>query len=450
MDRPVQLKPTILRIRCFNSRALAKRNRLALLFAAFALACCLVLPKADAKKPRPPKVPKIDLGRGNTAAGRAALVRLTTGVNNTAFGAYALLSNTTGNFNTATGINALVSNTGGEANTANGSDALNQNTFGMGNTANGANALFSNTTGNFNTANGMQALASNITGTGNTATGSHAIATNTTGTGNTANGSNALFSNTTGDSNTANGNNALFNNTIGLSNTAIGFQALSSNVKGNNNIAVGSNAGFYITGDYNIDIGNVGKPAHGGESYTIRIGDPSINTDAYIAGIYAANSAGGLQVYVNSDGKLGTNLSSARFKQEIENMDDESNVLLSLRPVSFRYKPEIDPNRIPQFGLVAEEVEKLNPALVARDAEGKVLTVRYDAVNAMLLNEFLKEHRKVQEQQAAIAQLQANLAQQQEMMKAVNARLQRQDSEIQQVRARLEVRKSAPHVVTNQ
>src|SRR5207302_3343724 len=113
--------------------------------------------------------------------------------------------------------------------------------------------------------------------------------------------------------------------------------------------------------------------------------------------------AAGVPVLVDGTGKLGTLPSSKRFKTDIKPMDKASEVLFALNPVTFRYKKQIDAKGIPQFGLVAEEVEKVNPDLVARDRDNKVQAVRYEAVNAMLLNEFLKEHRTMQEQQARIA-----------------------------------------------
>jgi hypothetical protein len=196
---------------------------------------------------------------------------------------------------------------------------------------------------------------------------------------------------------------------------------------------LGVNAGSNLTtGDQNIDIGNVGVAA---EANTIRIGTQGTQTNAYLAGIYQTNIAKGLVVKVDSDGHLGTVGSSERFKDAIKPMDKASEAILALKPVTFRYKKEIDPEGTPQFGLVAEQVEKINPDLVARDAEGNVYTVRYEAVNAMLLNEFHKEHRQVQEQQATIAK-------QQEQIDALTTGLQK-------VSARVEVSKSAPQVVDN-
>src|SRR5437868_592062 len=212
-----------------------------------------------------------------------------------------------------------------------------------------------------------------------------------------------------GNNNTAMGNGALFFNTNGNSNTCLGFNAL-NNATGSSNIALGSEAGINLTsGSNNIDIGNKGKA---GESDYIRIGTKGTQTHTLIAGISGATVAGGVGVIIDTNGHLGTVVSSERFKDEVKPMDKASEVILALKPVTFRYKQEIDPDGIPQFGLVAEQVEKVNPALVARDDQGKPYTVRYEAVNAMLLNEFLKEHREVQEQQASITQLKSNAAKQ--------------------------------------
>ena len=175
---------------------------------------------------------------------------------------------------------------------------------------------------------------------------------------------------------------------------ATGFQALANNTTGNNNIALGAAAGVNLTtGSNNIDIG---APGAAGETGKIRIGNPRMQNGAFIAGIFGKTVASGVGVIINSSGQLGTVLSSARFKTAIKPMDEASEAILSLQPVTFRYKQELDPDAIPQFGLIAEQVEKVNPNLVVRGEDGKVMTVRYEAVNAMLLNEFLKEHRKAQ------------------------------------------------------
>ena len=312
-----------------------------------------------------------------------------------------------------------------------GFEALFSNTTGFNNTAVGAFALFSNVDGVFNTATGFNALASN-TGDDNTATGFIALSNNTTGSDNTATGLNALALNTAGNSNTANGSQALNNNITGNNNTADGFQALLSNTTGSSNIAVGFGAGLFLTtGDNNIDIGNSGIPD---EANTIRVGTQGTQTKTFIAGVSGAGVSG-MAVKVNAEGQLGTAPSSARFKEAIKPIDKASETILALKPVSFRYKKEIDPERTPQFGLVAEEVDKVNPDLVARDAQGKPYTVRYDAVNAMLLNEFLKAHKTVQEHGATIAHLQKQI-------EALTAGLQK-------VSAQLEVRKPAAQIVVN-
>ena len=202
------------------------------------------------------------------------------------------------------------------------------------------------------------------------------------------------MSNTTGQFNAAVGVGAVQHNTTGEGNTALGSTALFFNTTGSNNIALGQDAGHALTtGDNNIDIDNVGVA---GESGRIRIGTAGAQTRTFIVGITGVPVAGSA-VQVNSSGQLGTAASSRRFKDEIRPMDKTSEAILALKPVSFRYKKEIDPDRRPQFGLVAEDVARVSPDLVACDAEGKVYTVRYEAVNAMLLNEFLKEHRKVEE-----------------------------------------------------
>jgi hypothetical protein len=395
-----------------------------------------------------PTVPAADGGlpNQNTAEGEGALSSLTTGANNT-----------------AVGFNALYSLTTGSEATATGSLALANDTFGF-NTAYGFNALYSSTTGFANTAIGRNALFGHVTGDHNTATGGAALFLNADGTGNTATGRAALANGTTGSTNTATGWQTLFNNT-GDDNTADGAFALYSNTTGTGNIALGRNAGINLTtGDNNIDIGNEGV-AH--ESNRVRIGTVGIHKRIFIAGIYGVAAAQGVAVYVNSSGQLGTLTSSARFKQNIQAMDDASDALLSLRPVTFRYKKEIDPEGIPQFGLVAEEVAKVNPDLVARDANGKVYTVRYEAINAMLLNEFIKEHRRVEQQEATITQVkstvakqeaaiaqqqkdfQSTVAQQQKEIKALTASLREQASQIQKVSDQLEMSEPAPRVVVN-
>jgi Chaperone of endosialidase len=238
---------------------------------------------------------------------------------------------------------------------------------------------------------------------------------------NTAEGQAALLKLTGGAANTAIGFNALFNNTVGSQNTATGDETLFDNTTGNNNIALGNEAGANLTtGNNNIEIGNVGSA---GESNTTRIGTVGTQNATFIAGIRGATVASGVGVIVGTNGQLGTVTSSERFKEAIKPMDKASEAILALKPVTFRYKHKLDPEGIPQFGLVAEQVEKVNPDLVARDHQGKVITVRYEAVNAMLLNDFLKEHRKVQKLEAAIAR-------RQEEIKALTASVKVQASQI--------------------
>lgn len=367
-------------------------------------------------------------GINNTATGWQALFSNTDGQANTATGFQALLSNTSGNDNTAEGIVALKANTTGGHNSAFGAFALARNTTGANNTGIGESALQENTGGNDNTAIGFEALDHNTVGANNTAIGFGAMFKNTTGFQNVANGFNALYNNTTGDSNTADGFEALYFNTTGQGNTALGFGALSSNTTGKYNIVIGVNAGSSLnTGDSNIDIGNAGAS---GESNTIRIGTEGTHTAAFIAGIDSA-AVTGAPVVVDGNGQLGVAVSSARFKNEIKPMNRASETILSLRPVTFFYKHDIDAKGVPQFGLVAEEVEKVNPDLVVRDANGKAFSVRYDAVNAMLLNEFLKEHREVQE-------LRETVARQQKGMEVLAASLKKQKAQIQAVDERLE------------
>jgi Chaperone of endosialidase len=340
---------------------------------------------------------------------------------NTAEGQAALLSRTTGGFNTAVGYLSLRSDTGGSYNTALGAGALLANTADQ-NTATGAGALLSNTTGLSNTANGAFALQSNTTGSANTATGSSALLVNT------------------GDFNTANGFSALQNNTTGQSNTAIGFNALQSNTTGQVNVGLGSFAGFAVTtADNVICIGSNGG---------------NVSNSCFIGNIDATFEGGSISaVYINSEGQLGTQAppSARRFKREIKPMDKASEAILALKPVTFHYKS--DHTGTPQFGLIAEDVAAANPDLVVHDKDGEIYTVRYDAVNAMLLNEFLKEHKKVEKQEATITRLtndfQTVSTQQRNEIQLLSAQLKEQASQIQKVSARLEASKPAPQVVNN-
>src|SRR5437667_69685 len=246
------------------------------------------------------------------------------------------------------------------------------------NTAEGQDALFSLTTGTNNTAGGLNALNNNTTGSSNAANGAYALYSNTTGIDNTANGFNALYSNTIGANNTANGYAALFSNTTGVVNTAIGSNALYSDTAGSSNVALGFNAGFNVTtGSNNIDIGNTGVA---GDFARIRIGTRPTHKNTFIAGIFGVTVPTGVAVLIDNSGHLGTTTSSVRFKEAIKPMDKASEAILALKPVTFHYKKELDPEDVPQFGLAAEDVEKVNPDLDARAEEGNTDTGRYEAV----------------------------------------------------------------------
>ena len=379
------------------------------------------------------------LPAGNTADGFGVLISLSSGLGNSGFGFRALNFLTTGDGNAAAGFMALSRNIDGNSNTATGAFSLATNQNGHQNTATGYGALFLNDiggtgNGSRNSAFGNRALLSNTDGSNNSALGSDALASNTTGQENTATGLGALQLNTTGNFNTADGAAALFNNTTGSNNTASGAQALGSNSTGNNNTALGSGAGAAVTTandviciGYNVAGANVSNTCFIGNIREVTTG----NGDA-------------IPVLIDSAGQLGTASSSRRFKKEIKPMDQSSEAILSLKPVTFYYKN--DKTNTPQFGLVAEDVAWVNPGLVVRDKNGEIYTVRYDAVNAMLLNEFLKEHRKVEEQEATIAQLKENfqsqLAEQQQQIKALASGLEK-------VSAQLDASKPAPQTVLN-
>jgi endosialidase-like protein len=317
-------------------------------------------------------------------------------------------------------------------NTAEGDKALFGLTTGIGNTAVGWFSLFSNTDGSFNTALGAGTLLFNIgnqtsgEGTQNTAVGTAALLNNTTGVNNTAMGSTALLSNTIGNHNTANGARALFLNTTGSSNIAIGRDALLNNTSGNFNIAIGAGAGSQIATAFNcIAIGHQGA---------------DVSQSCFIGNIRNAVVApDAMPVLIDSVGKLGTTSgSSRRFKTEIKPMDKASESILALKPVTFYYTG--DNTNAAQFGLIAEDVVEVNPELTVRDETGEMVSVRYDAVNAMLLNEFLKAHRRIEELKAAMAQ-------QRKDFEAVVARLNEQEARIQKVSAQVEAPKPASQML---
>jgi hypothetical protein len=415
----------------------------------------------------------VTTGSFNTGVGAATLV-LTTGEDNTATGAAALLLNTTGADNTANGAAALVHNSTGSDNTAVGAFALNNNTA-SGNTAIGSRALFSNTTGGTleniqgidvgpNVAVGWEALESNTVASANTAVGYQALHSFTTGPVDfehfglcTAVGFQALANATGTFTNSAFGYQALMNDTEGGGNTAVGAQALFNNTTGSGNVAIGNNALSNTNGDGNVALGFNAGSAVTTASNVICIGNNVFGEDAsdgcYIGNIFNQTSPVGTAVFVNGFGKLGTTVSSKRFKEEIKPMEKASEALFSLRPVTFHYKKEIDPGGTSQFGLVAEDVEKVNPDLIVRDKEGNPYSVRYDQVNAMLLNEFLKEHKAMQELKSTVREQATVIVQQRQSFESKLAEQEKQiealTSGLQKVNAQLEMNKNAPRVAAN-
>ncbi len=438
MSQPIQLKAATLPERNSINHSPLRRPffLIPLLFAGFALS-----PKVQAKTGPPINC--------NTSEGYQALFNITTGVNNTAFGCGALFADTTGSDNTATGSGALNLNTGSN-NTATGSGALRSNTADE-STAVGSQALYSNTGGLGNTAIGFQALFSNTGGYNQGYFGG----------GNTAIGIQALYS----LNGTAGG--------TGGGNIAIGPGALEDLSTGQYNIALGVAAGDFITtGEGNIDIGNIGSPiaGPGEESHTIRIGSDQspfgYQTRTFIAAIRGVTTGNddAVPVVIDSAGQLGTAGSSARFKTEIKPIDKASEAILALKPVTFHYKSaKSNAAGRPQFGLIAEDVAKVNPDLVVRDKNGEIYTVRYEAVNAMLLNEFLKEHRKVEQQQrkleqekttiaqlkSAVAKQESTATEQQKEIAALTTNLKEETAQIQKVSAQVKVNKSAPQIVVS-
>lgn len=411
-----------------TSTLLSQRRRW-LFFSIVALSCFKFSPASHALLP--PPAPDGGYANRNTAEGDNTLSALTTGTDNTGLGFQALASNEDGSFNTATGSFALYNcSPGGQNNTATGYLAL-ANTSGSFNTATGAATLSSNQSGGVNVADGYKAMEANLSGFYNVATGGFALGTNSGGSYNVATGANALYYNK-GSNNTATGHQALQNNTSGGNNVALGYQAGANLTTGSNNIVIGANV-----------------PGAPGDANKIRIGKQGTQTATYIAGISGKTVASGTRVgvMIDSTGKLGTVVSSARFKQAIKPMEKASEAILQLNPVTFRYKPELDPDGAAQFGLIAEEVEKVDPDLVVRDEDGRVSTVRYEAVNAMLLNEFLKEHRTVQEQSHIMQQQEARLTKQETTIAKQQKEIETLTACLQKVSDQVELHKRSMSLV---
>jgi uncharacterized coiled-coil protein SlyX len=414
---------------------------------------------------------------GNTAEGTSALFRLTSGVDNTGLGFQALYHDTTGYYNTAIGFRALFSNTTGVYNTATGLNVLSSNTSGRLNTADGVNALFHNTTGFYNTGTGVNALSANTTGSNNTANGVNALYRNTTGIANTAVGAGALLNNLDGQFNNAIGTNALsantsglfnnamghaalqnnlgnandafgdaalFNNTTGAANTAVGDLALDGCIDGSANVALGENAGTSIVHGSNIIAIGAGVTGGGGPF-------ADAPDTCFIGSIWnepVSDAATAEAVYIDQYNVLGYNPSSKRFKHDIQPMNKTSETLHQLKPVTFKYNS--DKKGVTQFGLIAEEVAGVNPDLVLRDKNGQAETVRYEQINAMLLNEFLKEHKKVEAQQATIAELKSTVARQQKGMEVLTVQLSEQAAQIKRVSAKLETRAAGKKIALSE
>ncbi len=442
-----------------------KRNIIAVFSA---LACLALLPKAQAAPAPETPDPGAVGGSFNTADGANALKNVTTGIANSAFGWFSLRNNTDGAFNTAVGAGTLLLNVGDQA----AGD-------GVENTAVGGAALLFNTTGTDNTAVGAAALVNNAGGDENIAVGAFALNSHTGGSFNNAVGAFALLNDVNGSQNNAMGDDAMFSNQSGGHNTAIGDDALFDCVNGDSNVAIGDEAGNNIVGDHNICIG-ADTTGTANDNNTIRIGDnlPSggmvvadsgplsnavligsdLNTQGItiftllgfgnvaianglqttngvstcqIGGIFNQTpSAGSHGVVVGPDNKLAdATLSSRRFKKDIAPIDKLSEGILALRPVTFHWKN--DNTNEPEFGLVAEEVAEVNLDWITRNPQGEISGVRYETIPILLLNEFLKEHKKVEEQQANIAELKSTVG-------VLTAQLKEQAAQIQKVSAQLE------------
>ena len=351
-----------------------------------------------------------------TAEGCNALKSLTTGAANTGVGWYSLFSTTTGNANTGVGAGAL---------------ALNQ---ADNNTAVGGGALFLNTTGTENTAVGANALVHNADGSENNAFGTNALFTNVDGFFNNAHGRNALV-NSTSSENNAFGDLAMENNTSGSSNTAIGDDALRNNVDGSGNVAIGDEAGTGLGPSVNNCIA-IGAPGDGPFA--------TFDNTCFIGSIFGeavSDPSTQVPVYVDQFNNVGVfNTSSRKLKHDIQPMNKSSETLYQFKPVTFKYNS--DWKGTTQYGLIAEEVAEVDPQLVVRGRDGEIMAVHYEQINSMLLNEFLKEHKKVEE-------LTATVAQQQKGMEVLIAQLKEQAAQIQNVNAQLEMSKPAAKVVVN-
>jgi hypothetical protein len=392
----------------------------------------------------------LGLANGNTAVGSGALTTNNDGFQNTAVGAGALLANFDGEGSTAVGNGAGLFSLSDET-TAVGLLALGVGVnIGDHNTAVGSFALFLNGTGFNNTATGHSALENNTSGSANTAVGWQALRDEDTGVNQTAVGSNALL-NSQGSlgafDNTAVGRGALQDATGGARNTVFGDLAGENITSGDSNVLVGPDVGpNIVAGDSNIYIGSDVGLGRGDETGFTRIRSSSAQlagtgSTVFFGGINGATvGAAAVPVRVNANNQLGTAPSSARYKKDIESMGKSSEAIFSFRPVTFHYKG--DPINVPCWGLIAEEVAKVNPDLIVLDKEGKPQTVRYDDINVMLLNEFLKEHKKVEAQQATISELKNEV-------QTVVAQLKEQASQIQKVSAQVEMSKPAPQVVVN-
>jgi hypothetical protein len=343
---------------------------------------------------------------------------------NTAAGSYALYNESSGKLNTAIGFESLYSNNTGVGNSGLGASTLFGNTSGNYNTASGNYALHYNTTGTANTATGYDALNGQYlyvqTGSNNTATGYLAMLNNSSGSNNTADGNQALQSNETGYNNLADGDAALYGNETGAFNVGVGYSALFANSSGSNNVALGSTAGEHITGSNNVDIASTGTST---DNAVIRIGTPGTHTSAFFAGISTSQITGSA-VFVTSSGQLGVLASSERYKTAIASMTRQSEKLEQLRPVTFHLKSE--PKGVLQYGLIAEEVNRLYPELVIRDDSGRIQGVRYDELAPILLNEVQRQQKELDSVKQELTELRTGNA----AMQAAIAKLQQTDHQL--------------------